>query len=166
MFCRRAVKEDIEDIRDIAVQSWHDTYEGIIPRESQNKYLEKYYSEERLQERIDKNHMFVCEKAGRVIGFASFFYETVDSAEVEAIYVLPGAQREGVGSALMRHLWSHMQNVRELYIDIESGNEKAENFYKLSGFEFQTEFEEDFEGHRLKTKRLRMRAEDEKLHRL
>ncbi|WP_147804978.1 GNAT family N-acetyltransferase [Alkalicoccus halolimnae] len=166
MYCRRAVKEDIQDIRDIAVQSWHDTYEGIIPREVQDTYLDKAYSKERLEESIDKANMFVCEKAGHTIGFASYFYDSPFTAEVSAIYVLPGAQREGVGSALMRHLWSHMQNVKELYIDVESGNEKAENFYLMSGFELETEFEEVFEGHRLRTKRLCMKAENEKLHRV
>lgn len=156
MNCRRAVKEDYEDIQDIAVQSWHDTYEGLIPREVQDSFLNKAYSQERLLERIEKTNVFVCEKAGHIIGFASFFYETPTSAEVSAIYVLPGAQREGVGSALMRHLWAHMQNVRELHVDVESGNEKAENFYQTLGFKQELEFEEVFEGHPLKTKRLRM----------
>ncbi|SDN20792.1 GNAT family N-acetyltransferase [Alkalicoccus daliensis] len=158
MYCRRAVKEDIEEIQDIAIQSWHDTYEGLIPRDVQDAFLNKAYSKERLEQRINKANMFVCEKAGHMIGFAGFFYETPTHAEVSAIYVLPGAQREGVGSALMRHLWAHMQNVENLYVDIESGNEKAENFYQSLGFKQEQEFEEVFEGFTLQTKRFRLQA--------
>ncbi|NJP39172.1 GNAT family N-acetyltransferase [Alkalicoccus luteus] len=158
MFCRRAVKEDINDIQDIAVQSWHDTYEGLIPREIQDAFLNKAYSYERMEERLEKNNVFVCEKSGHVIGFTSFFHESDTSAEVSAIYVLPGAQREGVGSSLMKHIWAHMQNVEELYVDVEAGNEKAENFYAMLGFTVMQEFDEVFEGHTMRTKRLRLTA--------
>ncbi|CAM3995494.1 GNAT family N-acetyltransferase [Alkalicoccus chagannorensis] len=159
MFCRRAVPEDAKEIQDIAVQSWHDTYEDLIPRDVQQAYLDKVYHEEKIIERMKESNLFICEKAGRTIGFAAFFYETPTSAEVSAIYVLPGAQREGVGSALMEHLWSHMQNVRDVYVDVEAGNEKAETFYTARGFKKEAEFQEDIEGYRLPTIRLRLRMQ-------
>ncbi|WP_181186248.1 GNAT family N-acetyltransferase [Alkalicoccus urumqiensis] len=161
MFCRRAVKEDIEDIREIAVQSWHDTYEELIPRKTQDAFLEKAYNVRQLEKRLQRSNIFVCEKAGRVIGFAGYFQETPNAAEVSAIYVLPGAQREGVGSALMRHLWAHMQNVNEVHVDVEAGNEKAESFYKQRGFREESEFDEVFEGHPLRTKRFRLKLQEQ-----
>lgn len=41
-------KNDIIFVQEIAKKSWHQTYEGIIPNEIQDRFIEAAYSSDRL----------------------------------------------------------------------------------------------------------------------
>lgn len=59
---RKAETRDAEKIREVATASFHDTYETIIPRETQDGFLEKFYNLATLENRISATPFVVLEK--------------------------------------------------------------------------------------------------------
>ncbi|WP_040225676.1 GNAT family N-acetyltransferase [Bhargavaea cecembensis] len=150
---------DIPHVRRVATESWHATYEGLIPREVQDRFLDQAYSPGMLEKRCGRTPFYVAETGNEIIGFANFSPVREDgSVELAAIYLLPEAQNRGAGSKLLR------QGIRELqpksvFIDVESGNRIGKTFYEAKGFRTVEEFDDDFDGHVLKTERMRLDLE-------
>lgn len=149
---------DIPAVQNVAKLSWHDTYEGIIPRHIQENFLDMAYSTSMLEKRLAMTHMYVAEYSGKVTGFANF--STPDDqhiSELTAIYILPDYQRLGIGLALLEYGISKLEQIRNIDVIVEKANIKGYNFYKKLGFEVLDEFEEDFDGHMLKSIKMRLR---------
>jgi ribosomal protein S18 acetylase RimI-like enzyme len=105
---RLAVARDAAGIAAVHVQSWRETYPGMLP----DRYLaamEVDAYEERwlriLQDPYHRSVVHVVEDAGRVVGFASSGRERDGDArydgELYAIYLLATAQGQGHGRALV-----------------------------------------------------------------
>jgi L-amino acid N-acyltransferase YncA len=105
---RAATGRDAGAIAHVHVASWQTTYTGIVPE----VYLASLKETEReaswrewLTLDVD---VFVAELEGEVVGFVSggAIREPVEEfvAELYAIYLLRGAQRRGIGMALLRRL--------------------------------------------------------------
>ena len=149
---------DIPAVQNVAKLSWHDTYEGIIPRHIQENFLDMAYSTSMLEKRLSMTHMYVAEYSGKVTGFANFSKpDNQHISELTAIYILPDYQRLGIGLALLEYGISKLEKVRNIDVIVEKANIKGYNFYKKLGFEVLDEFEEDFDGHILKSLKMRLK---------
>ncbi|MBE7106334.1 GNAT family N-acetyltransferase [Bacillus cereus] len=152
---REMKQEDIHAVQSVAKIAWHDTYEGIIPREIQDSFLDEAYSDEKMKYRLKNTHLFVAEEEGEVIGFANFSpIRLQNEAELGAIYLLPEQQGKGIGSALLQKGITTLKGIRKMYIHVEAENEKGKRFYEAKGFAALEQFDEDFEGHMLQTVRM------------
>lgn len=101
--------------------------------------------------------MYVAEYSGKVTGFANFSKpDNQHISELTAIYILPDYQRLGIGLALLEYGISKLEQVRNIDVIVEKANIKGYNFYKKLGFEVLDEFEEDFDGHMLKSIKMRL----------
>lgn len=128
---REMKQEDIHAVQSVAKIAWHDTYEGIIPREIQDSFLDEAYSDEKMKYRLENTHLFVAEEEGEVIGFANFSpVRLQNEAELGAIYLLPDQQGKGIGSALLQRGLTVLKGIRKLYIHVEAANEKENVFMK------------------------------------
>lgn len=145
---------DIPKVERIATVSWHATYEGIIPIDVQNNFLAMAYNEEKLLQRLTNTPFYVAKIAGEIVGFANFLNKK-EAGEVElgAIYLDPSYQNIGIGSALLQHGCEQLQP-KKVYINVESENNIGKQFYIAKGFEVVGEFDDDFDGHILKTVRM------------
>jgi len=132
---REMKQEDIHAVQSVAKIAWHDTYEGIIPREIQDSFLDEAYSDEKMKYRLENVRL-------------------QNEAELGAIYLLPDQQGKGIGSALLQKGLTILKGIRKLYIHVEAANEKGKRFYEAKGFAQLEEFEEDFEGHMMQTVRM------------
>ena len=144
--------EDVMSVQDVANKSWFATYEGIIPREIQEDFLRVAYSEEMLERRLESSHVFVAEVADEVVGFVDF--SPVDAAgrvELQAIYLYPAMQGEGMGTALLRKGIAKLDGVKEVVVEVEEENLIGRQFYEAKGFKMVAEYDEDFAGYVLKT---------------
>lgn len=152
---RKMRKEDIKEVQSVAKRSWHDTYEGIIPLEIQEKFLDYAYHEEMLQKRLEGSFLLVVVVETTIVGFANFSpVKKEGEVELGAIYLLPNFQGKGIGSALLQEGIVNIEGKREVYINVEKDNEKGINFYQAKGFETVEEFDDEFDGHLLKTVRM------------
>lgn len=152
---REANLEDIKDIQSVAKQSWNATYKGIIPTEIQENFLSYAYNDVMMENRIKNSYLFVSEYKGNVVGFANFSpIKQEGEVELGAIYLLPESQGQGIGTALLQHGIENISGVKKIYINVEKENRIGRTFYEAKGFDTVTEFDDDFDGHILKTVRM------------
>lgn len=145
-------QDDIAAVQQIAKISWHDTYEGIIPAEIQDLFIERAYSNAMMMKRLEKTSVYVAIHDNEIIGFANFTRVDEDGdAELTAIYLLPSHQHLGYGKQLLNEGLQHIQDAQQLFVYVESENQKGRTFYERSNFTCVEEFDEFFEGHPLST---------------
>lgn len=152
---RRATNRDIPLIRDMAVRTWRDTYRGVIPEESQDAVLKVAYSMSSLLRSIRLNAFLIAELDGEPSGFADLGMRVDGTLVLHRLYVLPQAQRVGVGATLLTSTISRMLGptyrivamrtcsaipvhipglAYPLIATVERDNQKARAFYRKMGF--------------------------------
>lgn len=149
---RKMTNEDIKQVQSIAKKSWNATYEGIIPEKIQNNFLAMAYSDEMMQHRLNQSFMYVAKSDSDLVGFANF--TSVDEnglSELSAIYLDPDCQNRGVGTALLHEGIHNIDGLKEIRLEVEKENKIGMEFYNAKGFEVVEEYDEDFDGHILKT---------------
>ncbi|WP_433945398.1 GNAT family N-acetyltransferase [Paenibacillus sp. SN-8-1] len=88
-------------------------------------------------------------------GFANFSPVREDgTVELTAIYLKPEYQGKGIGSALLQEGILHSAGANEVYANVERDNEVGRKFYESKMFARVTEFDDEFDGHTLKTLRM------------
>ena len=146
--------EDIPQVKQVAIKSWHTAYENIIPLNIQNNFLEKAYSEERLLIRLSKSPFYVAKLDNKVIGFANFSNKKSDgNVELAAIYLSKDFQHKGVGTKLLQFGIDQLKPT-QILINVEAENKIGRQFYEAKGFQIIDQFDEEFDGHILKTIRM------------
>lgn len=155
---RQLEERDIASVQAVAKESWHATYDGIIPLPIQDNFLNSAYSDEMMRRRMDFSNLFVVDFDKMIVGFANFS-PVFDSGKVElgAIYLLPAYQGIGLGTALLTHGIDYLRGAREIYINVEKDNDIGKRFYQSKGFEVIEEFTENFDGHELQTIRMMLK---------
>ena len=99
---RAATSADIADLARVHVQSWRETYAGIVPQ----TYLDDLSPESRTEQWRRTlefgNAVFVAEVADQIVGFASCgaAMEEGYDGEVYALYLLKSQHGSGIGKAL------------------------------------------------------------------
>ncbi|MFC4811658.1 GNAT family N-acetyltransferase [Paenibacillus sp. GCM10023250] len=152
---RKMGPSDIQQVQYVAKTSWNVTYKGIIPLEVQESFLTSAYNDEMMLRRLERSNVFVAELDEKIVGFANFSFVREDGqAELSAIYLYPEHQGKGIGSALLQEGIRNSQGVKEVYINVEKDNEIGRRFYEAKKFEIVKEFDDNFDGHILKTVRM------------
>lgn len=152
---RKMTKKDIVKVQDVAKKSWSATYEGIIPPEIQTNFLNAAYSDDMMEHRLKNSLLLVAEVEDTVIGFAN--YSPVNNkgeAELGAIYIYPEYQGMGIGTGLLQEGIKALSGVKAIYLDVEKENKIGKIFYEAKGFTVVGEFDDNFDGHILKTLRM------------
>jgi ribosomal protein S18 acetylase RimI-like enzyme len=115
---RPALVEDARALAEVHVESYRHTYAGIFP----NAFLAALTVDPR--EAFWRNHLadpaprsltlVACDAGGRVVGFLSGGRERTGKlnmdGEIYAIYLLPEAQRRGVGTRMMATFANTLQS--------------------------------------------------------
>ena len=73
-----------------------------------------------------------------------------------AIYIYPEAQGNGIGSALLKQVINELDGVKEIYVDVEKENLSGLSFYESKNFQVTREYDDDFDGHILKTVEMKL----------
>lgn len=152
---REMAGKDIKQVQTIAKKSWNSTYEGIIPEEIQNNFLAMAYSDEMMEQRLNHSFMYVAETDSEIAGFANFTpADERGLSELSAIYLDPDCQNRGIGTALLNKGIGDIEELKEIRLEVEKENSIGMQFYKAKGFEVLEEYDDDFDGHILKTVRM------------
>ena len=133
---RPAEPADVAAVRELLVETWHDTYDPMIGAERVTAVTNSWHSIEALARQIDMpNALFlVAELGDRIVGHA--FARLLEGSVVllNRLYVLPSFQRRGVGSALLSEIIARFPDARLLRLDVEAKNDKGLSFYRREGF--------------------------------
>ena len=152
---RRMLIEVTKQVQDVAKKSWNATYEGIIPNNIQENFLKGAYNDEMMQKRLSHSLLLVAEAEDKITGFANFSpVNEQGQTELSAIYLYPEYQGYGIGSALLDKGITMLENLKEVHLDVEKDNTIGTNFYKAKGFKIVDEYDDNFDGHILKTVRM------------
>lgn len=137
---RMNLYEDQEQMAHIKVDSWRETYAGIIAQD----YLDSLSYDiqtERYQDSFDdyRNCVLVAidKKSNEVIGYSTFSTNENDYADSElvSIYLKPGFTHKGVGASLFRETIRNLKsyNKRKVLIWCIKENKNAIKFYQKMG---------------------------------
>lgn len=137
---RAAIEQDAVAIAHVHVESWRTTYAGIVPEE----YLATLNEAERVpqwREWLTRDiRTYVADLDGKIVGFISggAIREPVLTydAELYAIYLLQSAQRQGIGTALLKELLGSLlsSGLTSMIVWVLEKN-PAKDFYAKSGAE-------------------------------
>ena len=139
MRVRRATAADARAIAHVHVSSWQTTYRGVLPGE----YLasldeterERFWSGALATADAESRDVFVLERDGAVVGFASYGpLPEAGSFELLAIYLLADQQGRGGGTLLLGAGFDavHARGGTRLIAWVMAGN-SAEAFYRSLG---------------------------------
>jgi GNAT superfamily N-acetyltransferase len=156
---RRAVPQDALRIAEVRVQSWQDTYKGLIP----DSYLSGMRVEasaliwERVLEAAsDAACTYVLEVNGEICGFASgiTLAESKEGfdAELTGVYVLPQVQRNGVGRRLVNKVAATLAQAgaTNLLVWVLAEHRAGRDFFEAIGAELKAEKMFDWDEFELK----------------
>ena len=141
---RLATLADAAQIAQVHVDSWHTTYPGIFaPAAIAGHTLERRLAlwTRHLTEAHERHALFVAARAGAVVGFASLGAFRLPGPPIEgegelnAIYLLQGVQRQGIGRQLVSvgSRWLHRSGFKAMRCWVVRGNQSADAFYARLG---------------------------------
>jgi ribosomal protein S18 acetylase RimI-like enzyme len=137
VFIRTAGERDLDEIRTLLVETWHDTYDGIYGRERVTAITDDWHSIPSLKERLEKPHseFVVADDGSEICGMA--FASTLDDGKtvmLHQLYVKPGQQGRGVGGLLLDEIEAAFPDADKVRLEVEEANAKAVAFYLAQGF--------------------------------
>ena len=127
-------------IREIAYQTWPDTFGQVLPKEQIEYMLQLIYNETSLKKQLlEKGHNFIlAEKDNKPLGFTSYEinYQLEPQLMIHKLYLLPAAQGLGIGTKLLNLLSESalQSNNKLLRLKVYFANTKAIGFYEKYGF--------------------------------
>ena len=140
---REACPDDANSMREVQRHTWIVTYPnetyGITKEDIEARFRE---DPETARERRERRRQSVCtapfhswvalEETG-IIGFCIVKQDDQENF-LQALYVLPGFQSQGVGKRLLQTALDWLGSEKEVVLNVASYNEKAIAFYRAFGF--------------------------------
>jgi ribosomal protein S18 acetylase RimI-like enzyme len=139
---RQALVTDAAGIAAVHVESWRETYPGMLPDDYLAEMDVRRYEDRwlrTLQDPYRRSTVFVVEEAGRVVGFASCGRERDGDVrydgELYAIYLLSAAQGQGHGRALVEAAADALalRAMTSMVVWVLRENAAARGFYERLG---------------------------------
>jgi ribosomal protein S18 acetylase RimI-like enzyme len=149
---RHAEPSDAEEIHDVALKSWKDTYSHILSEEAIKEVIEDWYSVKELQEQTEHPIFYIAEESDEVVGFV---HATVGDgkATLHRIYLDPKYQGKGIGSKLYEKAENDIrQKADKIELEVLAENKKGNSFYQKQGFKKQETEEVELKGEKAKQK--------------
>ena len=150
MFVRTASARDIEAVRALLVETWHDTYDAIYGPQRVTEITDEWHAIPVLESRLTQPHseFLVADDGTRIGGMA--FAAAADEGKtvvLHQLYVLPALQGRGIGGLLLDEVESCFPDAGTVRLDVVEANERAVLFYQAQGFAQVGEDERDGERH-------------------
>jgi GNAT superfamily N-acetyltransferase len=94
-------------------------------------------------EQIAAGGVFVLEQDGAIVGFSAILSRADGDTELDALFVEPQIQRQGIGRKLLEHCATVARSAGSRALHV-IGNAHAKEFYLSCGFEILGPFETRF----------------------
>ncbi|MBV9569368.1 MAG: GNAT family N-acetyltransferase [Hyphomicrobiales bacterium] len=134
---RPARRDELASIRDLLVETWHDTYDTIYGIERVTAITKEWHGPDRLARAFERqSHAFLVAEASDGILSATASATLGDDGLVTLgrLYVRPRCQGRGLGSAMLRACETWFARGRLMRLEVETKNAKARAFYAKRGF--------------------------------
>ena len=133
MKIRHATKSDFQAIADIHIESWKDSYSGVLPAE----FLASQISRELITHwdkvEINSEDVILVAEENSMIGFIAVWCRPIPF--IDNLHVRPPMRSKKVGSALMKAVAKELINQGEktAYLWVFENNLRAIRFYERLG---------------------------------
>jgi ribosomal protein S18 acetylase RimI-like enzyme len=136
MWVRTASERDLAAVKTLLAETWHATYDGIYGVERVDEITSDWHSLESLKARLSKPHseFILCEGENGIAGMAFASQTDPGFVMLRQLYVLPNAQKNGVGSLLLDEIIAAFPDGKSLRVEVEAANAGALAFYQAKGF--------------------------------
>jgi len=145
MVIRPTQTADAHSMSRIYVQTWQNTYLGVVPYDYLSTMSVAQHQEAFLNELKSKQVIsFVAEDAARVVGFITGGNERkgdrIYSGEIYCLYVLKNHQRRGIGAKLVSALASRLNQsgIYSMLVWVLKENPYRHFYEKINGIYIQT----------------------------
>jgi GNAT superfamily N-acetyltransferase len=133
---RQATPRDATAVALVAASAWRDTYNGLLRADTIETFIERAYSIERLERRIDRDTFLVALRDDQVVAFCDAGEAESEAGgylDLYAIYALPDVRGQGAGTVLLTELQARFPS-QPIAAEVLVGNRKGEVFYEHRGF--------------------------------
>lgn len=151
---RHAEPEDAEEIHDVALKSWKDTYSHILSENTIEEVIEDWYSVEDLRNQTEHPIFYLAVKEDKIVGFV---HATVEDgkATLHRIYLDPEHQGQGIGSKLYEKVENDIKKKADkIELEVFAENDKGNSFYQKQGFKQEKKEQIKFKGEKVQQKTL------------
>lgn len=137
---RKTLLEELPIVREIAHQTWPDTFAGILSPPQIEYMLNMMYNLKTLESQLlEKDQVFLlAEEKGKFLGFAAYElnFSKGEKAKLHKIYVLPSGQGKGLGKKLINEVSNQAKSndQKSLLLNVNKFNQPAIDFYTYLGF--------------------------------
>lgn len=144
MKIRKAVLTDAAEIANVQINSWRETYHGLLPQDYLNELPLSFKERMELWSRISTESakaLFVAEGPDGIVGFVGCLHSKESTlkeyGELGAIYLLKKYQGQGIGFGLFKVAMQKLLewNYQKAYCWMIKGN-PTEKFYLCTGAVF------------------------------
>ncbi len=132
---RRATEADIPGIRAVLATTWRDTYQAFVPLEAIEQTTAAWHAPSVLAAELASATTFtaVAEDESGLVGMVTA-HERADAVAIARLYVLPSAQRRGIGRRLLADAIAAFPAQALVWLGVEEQNAKGRAFYAKEGF--------------------------------
>lgn len=133
---RAATISDLPAVHDLLVETWAASYSGFVSPETRTDTAARWHSVERLEAQLSRSGgaFLVADEGERVVGHVAGRRLADGVVFLERLYVRPGAQSAGIGSALFDALLHRLPDTHGMRLEVFSENPRAIEFYRRLGF--------------------------------
>jgi ribosomal protein S18 acetylase RimI-like enzyme len=138
---RPATAADIEQVRQILVETWHDTYDAIIGHDRVVEITGQWHAPALLakQLQLPGASFLVAVHESELVGHAFAQSRQPLIVMLLRLYVPPRWQRRGIGSRLLDAVIRAYPGATALRLLVEADNLKGVSFYRRHGFQLRAE---------------------------
>lgn len=136
-FIRTASTRDVEKIRPVLLETWHDTYDSIYSEDVVNDICENWHSLDAIKKNVEeRNAEYIVADNGEFIGGMAFIKAPSEDgiAYISQLYVLPDQQGQGVGRDLLAEMEMNFPEAKLMRLGVDARNVKAVGFYERFGY--------------------------------
>jgi N-acetylglutamate synthase-like GNAT family acetyltransferase len=137
-FVRTAGEEDVEKIRDLLGETFHDTYDPFYGTDQVKRMVSGWHSANAIRQRIGrKDGEFLVADDGRRIGgiaYAAMYPKMAKTVMLHQLYVRPSCQNEGIGRDLFAEIETCFPDAEIMRAEVALPNVRAMSFYERLGF--------------------------------
>lgn len=123
-------KEDFSMIHDFMYPIWHETYDQVIGAEQTDFLIERYFSDNGLEEFQNKGYKYFKVVDETTVGITVIAEKDGDTY-LDKLYLLPSSRGKGYASFVFSEL---LKLGRDVTLNVNQGNARAVACYRKNGF--------------------------------
>ena len=146
MKIRKINIDDLEELRNLSIQTFKETFEEVNTEEDMQKYLLENLSIEKLKSELENpnSEFYFAENNNEILGYLKLNFKDAQTEkleenhfEIERIYVLKAFLGQKIGQILFDKAIEigREKNLEYVWLGVWEENHRAIRFYEKNGFE-------------------------------